>query len=92
MYINLQARISCDVRWQLASEMVDQRYVGEHVGLAKPKAGLYAKDDEGKDIDKQGNKLNQKISISELKSKWGLELDVEEGKRLNEEWGPILIR
>ena len=92
MYLNLQARISCDVRWQLASEMVDQRYVGEHVGLAKPKAGLYAKDDDGKDTDEQGNKLNQKVSISELKSKWGLELDFEEGKRLNEEWGPISIR
>merc|ERR1712150_151236 len=82
-----KARISCDVRWQLANEPVDERYFGEHVGLAKPKAGLYAKDDEKDEIEKNDRVKN--VQISDLKSKWGIDLTNEEGKRLNEKWGTL---
>ena len=88
----MQARISCDVRWQLANEKLDDRYVGPHVGLAKPKAGLYAEDDQA--VNKNGaenNKnLKDKVNISQLKSKWGLHLHCEETKSLNNEWGQMI--
>ena len=87
-YSILQARISCDVRWQLASEAVDGRYVGSHVGLAKPKAGLYAEDN----ISEQENNSvkEKKVNINELKEKWSLQLNVEQERHLNEEWGPFV--
>ena len=87
MIILKQARISCDVRWQLENEPVDKRYFGEHVGLAKPKAGLYAKDDEKDETEK--NDRVKTVQISDLKSKWGIDLTNEEGKRLNEKWGTL---
>lgn len=71
----------------MANEPVDKRYFGQHVGLAKPKAGLYAKDDE-----KDGNERNghaKTVQISDLKSKWGIDLTNEEEKCLNETWGTL---
>ena len=68
------------------------RYVGPHVGLAKPKAGLYAEDDRASNkTDVETNKnLKSKVNISQLKSEWGLQLHCEETKYLNNEWGQMI--
>ena len=86
-----QARISCDVRWQLANEPVDNRYFGTHVGLAKPKAGLYAKDDNASEKKDAVNDQEKVVQISDLKSKWGIDLPNEEEKCLDKAWGPLQI-
>ena len=62
---------------------MDQRYFGNHVGLAKPKAGLYAKDNKASGISEKT------VQISDLKSKWGIDLPTEEEKHLNDKWGPL---
>ena len=88
MYMHdLQARISCDVRWQLASEPVDVRYIGSEAGIAKPKAGHY-----GKDKTSTVAETAKKIGIDELKEKWGLCLNAKEEKCLDEEWGLKIIQ
>ena len=90
-FIIQQARISCDVRWQLASEPVDERYFGAHVGLAKPKAGLYAKDDNATEKKDGSTNQTKTVQISDLKSKWGIDLPNKEGKYLDDIWGPLQI-
>ena len=88
---SFQARISCDVRWQLAAEAVDDRYIGAHVGQAKPKAGLYAKDVETLEKEEaRCSSMNAKVHMSQLKTRWGLQLDADEEKHLCEEWGPLI--
>ena len=58
------------------------------MGLAKPKAGLYAEDNSN---EQDNNDVqDKKVNINELKEKWGLQLDLEEERRLNEEWGPLV--
>ena len=52
------ARVSCDVRWQPASEAVDTRYMGEF-GITK-KGGLLS---EG---------IQAAVTMADLKQKWGL--------------------
>ena len=86
-----KARISCDVRWQLASEQVDNRYFGPHVGLAQPKAGLYAKDNKETDSGDHYDDFKKTVNISDLKSEWNLELDAAEGEHLNDKWGPLIL-
>ena len=72
----------------MASEAIDERYVGSHVGLAKPKAGLYAEDNIGEQGD--NSVQEKKVNINELKEKWSLQLNVEQERHLNEEWGPLI--
>ena len=80
------------MRWQLASEPVDDRYFGTHVGLAKPKAGLYAKDDNATEKKDTENDQEKGVQISDLRSKWGIDLPNEEEKCLDKAWGPLQIR
>ena len=60
-----KARISCDVRWQPASEPVDRRYVGK---LEKPKkfGGAYASD------EKKSDQPQEIVTMSDLKNIWGI--------------------
>ena len=79
------------MRWQLANEPVDDRYFGAHVGLAKPKAGLYAKDNDAREKNDAKDNLEKTVQISDLKSKWGIDLPNEEEKYLDKTWGPLQI-
>ena len=58
------------------------------MGLAKPKAGLYAEDNISEQED--NSVKEKKVNINELKEKWSLQLNVEQERRLNEEWGPFV--
>jgi len=66
-------RISCDTRWQPASQPVDPRFIGDQTtghGLAgESKFGVYAQE-----LEKGGEKKDKKgVSIQELKKLWGFQ-------------------
>ena len=62
---------------------MDERYVGSEAGIEKSKAGLYANDNKSSTVEQ----TVKKIGINELKAQWGLLLDTNEAKCLDEEWG-----
>ena len=61
-----KARISCDVRWQPASEPVDQRYVGKLEEKPKKFGGAYASD------EKKPDQSQEVVTMTDLKNIWGI--------------------
>lgn len=56
-------RISCDTRWQRASDPADDRYVGENCGHKETKFGLHFDNNDTKEDE---------VTIEKLKKTWGI--------------------
>ena len=52
---------------------------------------MYAKDDNSREKDNEKDNQEKLVQISDLKSKWGIDLPNEEGKCLDKTWGPLQI-